>query len=268
MQPLSKRVGNIGFLGFGNMNRIIATKLLQGLGAKQMFASTRGPKGGEAAKNLGLAVCSNEELLEHCDWVVLGVKPQDMSECLEPLKGTFGSRHRVLSLLAGVSLEQVSAFVHPHTRVVRVMPNVCLSTTAGLLGVAMPTGSSEHFKEAVQDFLSSLGRVVFLEEGEKFDAFCVACCCGPGFVYEFMQVWVEFLEGHGFEPQEAAHLVGDTFKGSALLMEGGASLEALQKRVASKKGTTEAGLKSMRREDLHRVLAVSFEKSLMHLERN
>ena len=93
----------------------------------------------------------------------------------------------------------------------------------------------------------------------------MSCGSGPGFIFEVMQYWQEWVEEHGFEPDVARKMVVQTFLGAAELAAKSADmpLHDLQARVVSKKGVTAAGLQSMRELEIERALRYSFEKAVL-----
>ncbi|MES2965227.1 MAG: pyrroline-5-carboxylate reductase [Bdellovibrionota bacterium] len=254
------RTRKIGFIGAGNMGQAIINALIDSktVPASQIFATNRSFGNLKKVEELGVTTFqNNEELVDACDIVVLAVKPQDLVAVLEPIASSFHEGHLVISLAAGFSLQTLK----------RLLPDVSGLARAiqkAVVGYCMADGA-EASRGTVEEFLAPLGLVVQVEEGEEFEALTVSCGSGPGFVFELMQYWQEWLEEHGFEPDIARRMVVQTFVGAATLAEQApeVSLNELQDRVVSKKGVTAAGLQSMRELEIERALRYSFEKAVI-----
>ncbi|MEK7356570.1 MAG: pyrroline-5-carboxylate reductase dimerization domain-containing protein, partial [Bdellovibrionota bacterium] len=207
---------------------------------------------------------NNEELVDACDIVVLAVKPQDLVSVLEPIASSFHEGHLVISLAAGFSLQTLKRLLPNVSGLARAMPNTPATIQKAVVGYCLADGA-EASQGTVEEFLAPLGIVVQVEEGELFEALTVGCGSGPGFIFELMLYWQEWLEEHGFEPLLARKMVVQTFVGAATLAELSPEvpLAELQDRVVSKKGVTAAGLQSMRELELERGLRYSFEKAVI-----
>lgn len=258
----------VGFIGTGKMGQaLIKTFVESGTFPKtNIFVTNRSPKKQDkvvqAYEVQGLK--NNEELVETCDIVFLCMKPQDLTEALHPISQLFTEGQTVISLAAGVSLETLQKILPDVKQIVRVMPNTPVRVRRGVVGYCL-SDEARGSEELIRDLLSPLGFVVAAEEGDMFEALTVTCASGPGFIFELMMYWQDWLEEHGFQPDEARRMTIQTFLGTALLAEQAihTDLSQLQDEVVSKKGVTYAGLESMRQEEIERLLRISFEKAAM-----
>lgn len=258
----------IGFIGAGNMTNIITRRLFETNTVKpeNVWVSNRSP--GKLAK-----ICeqwpikiakNNEEIVDHCQIIFLAIKPQDFVTAIEPLSSLFDKDQIVISLLAGVPLENLEK-VLPHSRIVRVMPNTPSSLGKGVVGYCLGDEEDSGAISIVEELLAPLGYIVPLDEGDMYDALLVSCSSGTGFILELMAYWQDWIEERGFSADVARKMTVETFLGASALAsnESHLSFEDLQQKVTSKKGITAAGLDSMRELEIERALRLSFEKSWM-----
>jgi pyrroline-5-carboxylate reductase len=257
----------VGFLGAGNMTQSLIGALIESktILAENIYVSNRSPgKLQRVTQQFGINACTtNEELIESSDMVFFAVKPQDLFEILESLQHLFNPSNGQIffSLAAGVSLRALQNLMPQVKNIVRVMPNTPVSIRRGVVGYVLGGGAG-GLQGTVEELLSCLGLVVPVDEGDELEAFTVAAASGPGFVFELMQYWQEWLEEHGFDSTTSERIVIETFLGSALLAaESNSSIADLQERVVSKKGVTAAGLESLRELEVERALRLSFEKA-------
>lgn len=258
---------NVGFMGVGNMGQALIRALIssQTLDGDRIYATNRSAgKLQKVVESFRInPLDTNEELADTCDLIVVAVKPQDFFDAVEPLTSSLSDGKILMSLAAGISIDSIQKIVPSELPIVRVMPNTPTTIQKGVIGYCLAEGS-EKIEGIVQDFLRPMGLVIPVSEGDQFEAFTVAASSGPGFIYELMQYWQEWLEEHGFETEVASQIVIETFLGSSLLAaESKISVLDLQDKVVSKKGVTFAGLESMRELEIERALRYSFEKAAL-----
>lgn len=233
---------------------------------EHVFATNRSPgKLKKIEETLGVtSVNTNEELVDLCDIIILGVKPQDLVGVLEPIASSFHDGHLVISIAAGFSLQSLKRLLPEVVGLARAMPNTPATIREAVVGYCLAEGA-EAYEESVEEVLTPLGLVVAVDEGEMFEALTVSCGSGTAFVFELMLYWQEWMEEHGFDPITAREMVVQTFVGASKLAAASPeiAIQELQDRVVSKKGVTAAGLQSMRELELERGLRYSFEKAVI-----
>jgi pyrroline-5-carboxylate reductase len=262
--PLLKKI-KIGFIGAGNLTNAMVKGFLesQTLLPQQIAVSNRTPaKLQKIADQWGVKTfADSEELIEFADIVILAVKPQDLRNALEPLISFFIPDQVVVSVVAGVSTRSLEKLL-PQCRIARLMPNTATFIRRGVLGY-LTAKSDRALEVLMEDSFNPLGYVIRVEDEDQMMAITVAAASGTGFVLELMQYWQEWIEQHDIEPKVARKITVETFLGAALMASqaSDSSLEDLQSKVTSKKGTTMAGLESMRELEIERALRYSFEKA-------
>jgi pyrroline-5-carboxylate reductase len=267
-RPSLLKQRKVGFIGAGNMGQAMMKALItSGTIAKEhVFATNRTPgKLIKIEEALGVtSLNTNEELIDTCDIIVLAVKPQDLVGVLEPIASSFHDGHLVISIAAGFELETLKRLLPNVMGLARAMPNTPATIQKAVVGYCLAEGA-EAYEASIEEFLAPLGLVVAVEEGEMFEALTVACGSGPGFIFELMQYWQEWMEEHGFDAETAREMVVQTFVGATQLAAASpeVSISELQDRVVSKKGVTAAGLQSMRELEVERALRYSFEKAVI-----
>lgn len=257
----------IGFIGCGNISEAIIKGWIESgtVKANNIYASNRSEgKLQKVVATYGIHGVTSEELLEHADVVVLGMKPQDLQAAVEPLESAFDPEQIVISLAAGIPIQTLAKTLASSKKLIRLMPNTPIRLRKGVIGYCL-SYDAQHLDSLVEDLFSPLGLVIQADEGEAFEALTVSCSSGVGFVFELMQYWKEWLEEHDFDPKVAQAMTVQTFLGAAELATAASEVDLLehQARVTSKKGVTWAGLDSMRELEVERVLRYSFEKAAL-----
>lgn len=258
----------IAFLGAGNMAQAIIRGLLEKnlIQPQRIVASNRSPgKLQKLSEQFGIKTAgSNEELVEQADILILSVKPQDLLAAIEPISQAFVQDQIVISLASGARMQTLEKLL-PQCRLVRLMPNTPSLIGRGVIGYLMNDEDDSGLESVIEDLFSGLGHVIKVADEDQLEALMVAASSGPGFLFELMMYWQDWIIEHGFDAETAKTMTIETFVGAALLAAESKQvpLEELQNRVASRKGVTAAGLQSMRELEIERALRISFEKAAL-----
>ena len=181
--------------------------------------------------------------LDAGEGLLLAVKPADAAAaCRAAAPLGFP---RVLSVVAGASLESLAAWLGSEVSVVRAMPNTPALVGAGMAAIAGgPTASAEDLDWA-QGILAAVGRVVRVPESQ-LDAVTGLSGSGPAYVFVVAEALIDAGVLVGLPRPVAEELATYTLLGAArLLAETGESPAALRAAVTSPGGTTAAGLRAL-----------------------
>ena len=176
----------------------------------------------------------------NADWIMLGMKPQQLGEVADDLAAVAGGDTHLLSILAGVSLADLALRFPGAKAQVRILPNLAARIGAGVSAVASLGVADDG---AVQSLLKPLGTVVTLADDTTMDLVTAFTGSGPAFVFRLIEAYAAAGERLGLSSEDALKLATATFGGStALLADSGEKPGTLIAQVASKGGTTQAGL--------------------------
>lgn len=262
------RIQKIGIMGVGNLGQAVLRAFLDsGLVLREnIIISNRTERKLQkiAAEYQVRAVHTNEQLIDESNIVIIGVKPQDLYQSIEPIASAFHANHIVMSLAAGVSLNSLCKLLPGAQKILRVMPNTAAKIKQSVIAYAATGAVSPHLPW-IEELLATMGLVVPVEDGEMMEALVVASSSGIGFVYELMIYWSEWLEERGIDPVTTKKITWSVFAGAAAMAKAAeqTSLVELQRKVTSLKGVTAAGLESMRELEIERALRISFEKAAL-----
>ncbi|WP_349827226.1 pyrroline-5-carboxylate reductase [Brevibacterium litoralis] len=253
----------IAFIGTGNMGGSLLRGVLAGEAGKraQVVATTRSQSSAQAlASDLDIRVLSQEEdpaanraAATDADFVFLGVKPWMMADTLVELHDALREDAVVVSMAAGVSLDQLAAAAAGR-RVVRIMPNTPSSIGLGVITLAAGGGVTEAEIAEISALLKGAGVVVPIPEAEIHASIAVA---GSAVAYFFlvMESLVEAGVAQGLTREAATQMVVGTANGAGRLAAQNPDPVALRKAVTSKGGTTAAALGSLEDDDIRGLMA-------------
>ncbi len=255
----------IGFIGSGKMAEALMKSFLDAelVKVKNLYASdVKKERLSELKDRLKVNLAlSNKGILKNCDVVFLSVKPQNMEEVLNDIGEKAEKRHLIISIAAGVNLEKLEKALQK-ARVVRVMPNTPCLAGEGMSAFCLGKNANEDDRETVNKLMSSCGKCIEVKE-EMMDAITALSGSGPAFFALLLQYFAEAGARHGLKEEGAALLAKQTFYGTGKLLAGeDLQPEKLIEMVASKGGTTEAGLEVLQQSDVREVIMRTVEAAV------
>lgn len=250
-------------MGAGNMASALIKGLLEsGLyGPDQLLASDKEPAAlDKIAGGFGISCHgSNVDLVRESATVLLCVKPQNMKEVLEEVKGEIRDDHFVISIAAGIPLQLIHSVLGRDIPLVRVMPNTPALVMKGASALAAGKFATSDHMAAAKAIFEAVGEAVEVEEA-MMDAVTALSGSGPGYVFRMMECMVEAGVAVGLERETSLRLVEQTFVGAShLAKESGEPLDRLREKVTSPGGTTAAGLAVLNELGLQEVIRKGIE---------
>ncbi|MEW5869490.1 MAG: pyrroline-5-carboxylate reductase [Chloroflexota bacterium] len=261
----------IAFIGPGAMAEAMIYGLIRRSGVQPEAILAAGPRT-ERLEQLGQMYgiagdLDNAAVARQADVVVLSVKPQRLDRVLEGLAGSIKPSALVLSIVAGASIEKISAGLG-HPLVVRSMPNTPAQIGQGITVWTASQGVSEEQLQSTRQILGALGEEVFVEEESYLDMATALSGTGPAYVFLFMEAMVDAGVHLGFPRRIAERLVAQTVRGSVdyyQQREDPVHLARLRNEVTSPGGTSAAALyyleKAGFRTAISRAIWAAYERS-------
>jgi pyrroline-5-carboxylate reductase len=177
--------------------------------------------------------------------VLLAVKPQDFPKLLDELKNYVKKNTLIVSIAAGKTIKNISSCFHPSIPVARVMPNTPALIGQGISGICFSRNASKQNKKKITDVFRSIGEIILVEE-KMMNAVTAISGSGPAYLFYFIEAFLTGAMYMGFSKTQAEKLVMTTIKGATALIEAtGKGPQQLRMMVTSKKGTTEAAIKTL-----------------------
>lgn len=237
----------ITFLGGGNMAKALIGGLRKkGYSAAGIQVIETLPENREMlSETFHVRCCAEVDAAAlNCEALVLAVKPQQMRAALKPLAGKLTSQ-LVISIAAGLRLNDISRWLGGHRQLVRTMPNTPALIGSGITGLYADPSVDHEGRDKAEKILRAVGTTLWLAEEAEIDAVTAVSGSGPAYVFYFIEALQQAAEDLGFDSVEARILAIETFVGAARLAEQSQEpLSVLRERVTSQGGTTAAALDS------------------------
>jgi pyrroline-5-carboxylate reductase len=175
--------------------------------------------------------------------VLLAVKPQIVGDLLPRLKRFAQPRVLLISIVAGLSLDNLRAALGDEVRAIRAMPNTPAGVLRGITGIYAPANIDATGRARAETFLSAVGEVVWLDDEGGIDLITAISGSGPAYFFRFAEALAAAGEALGLPAETAQKLARRTLEGAGALADStDRTLEELRVEVTSPKGTTAAAL--------------------------
>lgn len=186
-----------GFIGTGTITRAVVKGMLRfGVPFERILLS---PRNAQTAAELAaldgrIHVCaSNQQVLDGSDVVCLAVVPQIAAEVLGELE--FGSRHHVISFMAGVSLDQLRGLVRTNGKLARAVPLPAVAEGKGSTAICPAD-------EVAKAIFAALGEAVEVDSEDRFDALSAVTATMASF-YAVLETQASWLAKQGIDYADA-----------------------------------------------------------------
>jgi len=192
--------------------------------------------------------------------VVLAFKPQKLDEIAPELRQYLSAKTVIVSLLAGVEVQSLRHRFPGAGAIVRAMPNLPAAVRRGVTGLYSP--DADHgTQQQLNDLFSALGFAMWMADEAKLAALGSVAGAGPAYVARFIAALSKAGQKRGLTEEIAAIIARETVLGTAWMAAStGEDMDSVARRVASPRGTTEAGLAVLDREQvLDSLVAVTID---------
>lgn len=238
---------SIAFVGGGNM----ATSLIGGLLARGTAATdivVADPEAGQRdrlERAFGVrTVDAATAAVATADTIVLAVKPQQMAEVSRSIASLAQARRAlVISIAAGIRLQDLARWLGPGVPLIRTMPNRPALIGAGITALYAGADVDAAARQRATAILEACGPTVWVPEEAQLDAVTAVSGSGPAYFFLLMECLEAAAMELGLDPATARTLAIQTARGAGLMAASATETPAeLRAQVTSKGGTTAAAL--------------------------
>ena len=241
-----------GFIGYGNMGRIIVGTLLKNGSLEQsdIMIYNRTVKRLDALREshseVGVA-STPSEAAGSCDVLFLCVRSNAVHGVMKEIERSLPPSAHLITINGGVRLANLEKMFTG--AISKVMPSMTMEAGRGVTLVCHNHRVSPEQKGSLASLFDRSSLVREVEE-DQFEAASDLTSCAPALMAELM---LKFAEGGAragqLSKETALEMVLETMMGTAILLtDRGVDLEELKTRVATKGGITEQGLLVLDRE--------------------
>ncbi|MFS0822629.1 late competence protein ComER [Bacillus sp. 1P02SD] len=240
---------NIGFIGTGNMGKILIESFVESLAVppSKLTITNRTIEKAKAIKNSLpdiTVAATNEEVVKGSDIIFICVKPLEIHPLLHQLSSSLTSNKCIVSITSPISVEQLESLVN--CQVARIIPSI---TNRALTGVSLFTfgrSISNRFKEYLEFLFKQISTPVHINHEITRVASDIVSC-GPAFFTYLLRRFVDAaVRETKISEEQATNLASEMIIGMGKLLEKEMyTLPTLQSKVCVKGGVTGEGINAM-----------------------
>ena len=229
----------IGFIGCGNMGKAMLGALVKAdnISNDNIIVSTKSKASAEKINDeYGVkSTTVNSEVAKEADVLFLAVKPYFFKEVIEEIKDLVKDEAIIISIAAGVTVNQIEEWFGKEIKLVRTMPNTPASVGEGMSAICPNGNITENELNYVGSLYNLFGKYEVLEEKD----FHALCGSSPAYVFMFIEAMADAGVKLGLPRAKAYKLAEQAILGSAkLALETGKHPGVLKDEVCSPGGTT------------------------------
>ncbi|NQT61919.1 MAG: pyrroline-5-carboxylate reductase [Candidatus Marinimicrobia bacterium] len=237
-------------LGTGNIGMAIADGLLdsKAFQAEQLTLTRRKVQRLDRFKQMGVAITSDNLLaVKNTDILIIAVEPQQIDDLLTEIgPALVVGQHTLVSVVTGVTIEQIRLKIEADIAIVRAMPNTAISLRESI--TCMASTDSGDALEIGQSIFNTVGETVVIEE-ELMGAATALGACGIAFFLRAIRAASQGGIEIGFHSNKSLLIAAQVAKGAAeLILKKGEHPESEIDKVTTPRGVTIAGLNQMEHE--------------------
>jgi len=182
------------------------------------------------------------------DFIIFATRPLELINVLQELKNiNFKKNSIVISVIAGKKTEIFKNNLLNINKIVRVMPNMPALIGEGVHCIYTNKSINKKEIKEIDKLFSLSGKTLFFNNETFIDKATAVSGSGPGFIFQLIDIMEKSAINLGFTKNIAKILINETFRGSLnLLNSNKVSAEKMVATVATRGGTTEAGIKKMK----------------------
>jgi len=175
--------------------------------------------------------------------IVLAIKPQVAGEVVPELATKIPPGAVALSILAGTTIERLSALLGGQNPIVRAMPNTPAAIGQGITAAYAGPRVTAAQHALCTTLLQAAGDVVWLDHENLIDPVTAISGGGPAYVFLLAEILEQVAIERGLPAAIARQLARKTISGSGALLAASTENAAdLRRAVTSPNGTTERAL--------------------------
>lgn len=238
----------LSILGAGNLGTSIALGLKEsGLYEPSEITLTRrkAERLGELGQQGFNVTSDNRAAVENAEIVLMAVEPQQVDALLDEIAPSVtAGKHLVISVITGVSIQQIARRLGAGVDIVRAMPNTAVAIRQSMTCLATESDNRDAIDKALAIF-GTVGEATVIDE-ELMSSATALAACGLAFFMRAIRAASQGGVEIGFHADKALAIAAQTAKGAAsLLIENRNHPEYEIDRVTTPRGVTIAGLNQM-----------------------
>lgn len=232
----------IGFIGTGNMGGAILRGYVasnQEL-AKSVYAyDAYEPTLDKVVADTGVNKCASaNEVAKEAELLLLAIKPNMFVKVFTGVKDDLKKDQLIVSIVSGISIEEIEGIAGKDAKIVRVMPNTPAMVNEGMASLSRNGNITDGDLAEVAKIFDAVGESEELDE-KLIPSVIAVSGSSPAYVYMFIEALADAAVKEGMPRNKAYKFAAQAVKGSAeMVLKTGRHPGDLKDMVCSPGGNT------------------------------
>lgn len=232
----------VGFVGAGNMAKAIIGGIIKSklINSSDVFIySPHRDKLEKSKEKLGVEIAdSANELASNVDILFIAVKPNIFIDVLRDIKDSIKKDTIVVSIAAGITIEDIEGVIGEDCKIIRSMPNTPALVNEGMSSICCNNNVLQEELNMVKDIFDSFGKTEILPEYLIHSVVGVSGSA-PAYIFMLIEAMADGAVIGGMPRDKAYKFAAQAVLGSAkMVLETGKHPGELKDMVCSPGGTT------------------------------
>jgi pyrroline-5-carboxylate reductase len=197
------------------------------------------------AKEGFITQADNRSAIRKADLLILAVQPQQLKKLLLEISPDIsGKKHIIISVVSGVSCNEIITLIGKKISVIRAMPTIAITVLESMTCIAYDTATKESV-ELSKSLFDLVGKTMIIDEEQMVPATAL-CACGVAFFLRAIRAASQGGIEIGFHSHEALPMAAQTARGAATLLLNLKNHPEMEiDKVTTPEGCTISGLNEM-----------------------
>lgn len=202
----------------------------------------------------------NQNQVEKFDIIIFAIKPQVCKKVINEYRDfKFKNNSVIGSIVAGKKIGFYKKNIKNSIQIVRIMPNMPALIGYGISCFVSNENFSKINQKKINQLFLKVGKTLWLKNEKEIDMATAISGSGPGYVFKLVNAFEFAAQKIGFSKKIARELSLSTILGSAKLMQiTNKDSNKLANLIAVKGGTTEAGIKVLKKNNINKIMYDTF----------
>lgn len=194
------------------------------------------------------------------DIIIFAIKPQGCEKIISQYKDfKFKKNSVIVSIIAGKKINFFKKNIKNASQIVRIMPNMPALISRGVSCIVTNKNLNKTNSNKINKLFLKVGKTIWLKNEKEIDMATAISGSGPGYIFTIIEAFEKASQKIGFSNKISRELVLLTILGSAKLMQNTNKEPIdLANSIAVKGGTTEAGIKVLKKNNINRIIYNTF----------
>jgi pyrroline-5-carboxylate reductase len=177
--------------------------------------------------------------------IIIAVPPQQINNLIKSISHEINpEKHIIMSVVSGVSTDEIINLLGKKPPVVRVMPTIAVAIQESMTCIASENASKEIL-DMTKTIFDSVGKTILIKEEQMVPATAL-CACGIAFFLRAIRAASQGGIEIGFHSNESLLMAAQTAKGAASLLLSSENHPEMEiDKVTTPEGCTISGLNEM-----------------------